>query len=493
VTFGSFEISLATKPQNITTFSHRNFPPKFIFGAASSAYQYEGAASTDGRGASIWDVFSHQVPSKIDDGTNGDVVDDFYHRYKGDVNLMKFVGLNGFRLSISWPRVIPTGKLSEGVNPQGIAFYNKVINDLLAHGIEPFVTIYHWDLPEKLQKEYGGFLSKRITKDYVDFAELCFKEFGDRVKHWATINEPFNVAFLGYDVGFFPPGRCSSWINLNCTGGDSATEPYIVAHNIIISHGAIVKLYREKYKPTQKGQIGIVLNPLWFVPYSNHKSDIDAAQRSLDFNLGWFLDPLVFGEYPKSMQLIVGNRLPKFTPEQSKLVAGSLDFLGINYYTSNFARNAKFNVGPNISYSTDIGAQQTTLRNGKPIGAPTGDSVFFVYPDGLEKILVYTSNRYHKIPTYITECGYAEANIDTVAKGVKDHKRVEFYRGHLLALKSAIDKGANVKGFFAWSFLDTWEWNSGFTLRFGLTFVDFNNKLKRSPKLSALFFKKFLE
>ncbi|PHT94605.1 Beta-glucosidase 24 [Capsicum annuum] len=265
-------------------FNRSSFPPHFIFGTGSSAYQFEGAANEDGKGPSIWDTFAHKYPEKIIDGSNGDVAIDFYHLYKEDITLMKLQGLNGFKFSLSWSRVLPYGKLSKGVNKKGISFYNNLINELLANGIEPLVSIFHWDLPQALEDEYQGFLSTQIVDDFRDYAELCFKEFGDRVKHWITINEPYTYAVFGYAFGSRPPGRCS--YSNGCIAGNDATEPYIVAHHLLLAHAKAVKLYRKKYKASLKGKIGISLISNWFVPYYTEKKHIDAAQRALDFMLG---------------------------------------------------------------------------------------------------------------------------------------------------------------------------------------------------------------
>ncbi|CAA2978076.1 Beta-glucosidase 12 [Olea europaea subsp. europaea] len=242
-----------------TPFNISSFPSGFMFGASSSAYQYEGAAKEDGKGQSIWDTFAHKYSGKISDNSNGDLANDFYHRYKEDVKLMEFIRLNAFRFSISWTRILPQGKLSQGVNKEGITFYNSLINELLSKGIQPFATIYHWDLPQALEDEYGGFLSPRVVDDFKDFAEVCFKEFGDRVKYWSTMNEPYIFIVNGYDSGAMAPGRCSSWMNNDCPVGNSATEPYIVAHIMLLCHAQTVKLYRQKYKLHQKGEIGIAL------------------------------------------------------------------------------------------------------------------------------------------------------------------------------------------------------------------------------------------
>ncbi|KAL3537315.1 hypothetical protein ACH5RR_000681 [Cinchona calisaya] len=492
----STQFSIAQTPSYSISvpFNRTSFPPNFIFGAASSAYQYEGAAFEDGKGPSIWDVFAHKHPEKILAHSNGDVADDFYHRYKEDVRLMKYEGLNGFRFSISWSRVLPYGKLSKGVNKLGVAFYNNLINELIANGVTPFVTLLHWDPPQALE-EYGGFLNINIVDDFRDFADLCFKEFGDRVKYWSTFNEPWSFATGGYDsstaIGTIAPGRCSAWMN-KCAVGDSSTEPYIVAHHIILCHAAVSKLYGEKYKASQKGEVGIVLVTNWMMPYSSSTADAIAAKRGLDFFLGWFLEPLTYGDYPKSMRDAVGNRLPKFTPEQSKFIKGTLDFLGLNYYTANYVVNIPVPNTINISYTTDYRANMPQERNGKFIGAPTGAGILFVYPQGLTELLVYVKENYKSPTIYITENGLAEINIDTVKQGVNDTNRIHFYLGHIKALKAAIDKGVDVKGFFTWTFLDTFEWGSGYGMRFGLNFIDYKNNLKRYPKRSALWLKRFL-
>lgn len=475
-----------------SVFNRTAFPPDFAFGAASAAYQYEGAAFEGGKGLSVWDTFTHQFPGKIINGDNGDVADDFYHRYKEDVKLMDDIGLDAFRFSISWPRVLPKGKLSGGVNKEGVAFYNNLIDELVSKGIKPFVTIYHWDLPQALQDEYGGFLHPQITKDFQDFAELCFKEFGDRVKHWITFNEPYSFIVFGYEMGDHAPGRCSSWMNKSCPAGDSTTEPYIVAHNMLLCHALAVKLYKQKYQASQKGVIGITLVTHWFVPFSASKENKRAAQRALDFMLGWHMDPLAFGEYPQSMRTMVQKRLPKFSAEEANLVKGSFDFIGINYYTANYAADTKLASTINHSYSTDSRLNLTTIRNGRPIGAPTEVSIFYVYPKGLRDLLVYVKKKYNNPTIYVTENGIGENDMGIVNQGVNDTARISFYYRHILAIKDAIKQGVNVKGFFPWSFLDTFEWASGFTQRFGLNYVDYKDGLKRYPKHSAMWFKKFL-
>ncbi|CAI0450271.1 unnamed protein product [Linum tenue] len=394
---------------NISTdtsaFNRRNFPPGFLFGTASSAYQYEGAAAEGGRGPSIWDTFT-KIPGKIIDGSSGDVADDSYHRYKEDVKIMKSMGLDAYRFSISWSRILPNGKVSGGVNQEGVTYYNNLINELLAN---------------------------------------------DRVKHWITLNEPLTYTRTGYVTGDFAPGRCSKSINPNCTKGDSSTEPYLVTHYQLLAHAAAVKVYREKYQANQKGVIGITLVSSWFVPFSPSKDDLEAQQRALDFSYGWFMDPLIRGEYPQSMRTLVGNRLPKFSKEESKLVKGSLDFLGLNYYTSSYA-------------SADT----------NPVNSLKA--------------------------TYLTD---SRANISSVdeasnedlslEQALADETRINYYQQHLASLNKAIKKGADVKGYFAWSLLDNFEWASGYTVRFGINYVDYKLGLKRYPKHSAHWFKNFLK
>uniref|UniRef100_A0A0A0M004 Beta-glucosidase n=1 Tax=Cucumis sativus TaxID=3659 RepID=A0A0A0M004_CUCSA len=496
-----------------TVIRRSTFPPGFVFGSASSAYQY-------GRTPSIWDTFTHLHPDRIDDGSNADVTVDQYHRYPEDVDIIKKIGFDAYRFSISWSRVLPTGKLSGGVNQQGIDYYNRLINDLISKGIQPYVTIFHWDVPQALEDEYLGFLSEQIIDDYRDFAELCFKEFGDRVKHWITFNEQYIFASYGYATGLFAPGRGASskhldylcgdsehkphvglvprrgffWKQLDCElEGNPGTEPYIVGHNQILAHAATVKLYKSKYE-YQNGEIGVTLNTDWYVPNSNHEDDKRAASRALDFSLGWFLHPLVYGDYPDSMRELVKERLPKFTDDEVSLVKGSYDFLGINYYTANYAKNNP-NVDPNKpSEVTDPHADVSTDRDGVSIGPKVSkDSWLAVYPQGLRDLMVHIKHHYEDPPIYITENGYLDYDSPDVAKLLMDEGRVKYHQQHLIKLYESMEAGVNVKGYFAWTLLDDFEWSRGYTMRFGITYIDFKDKtLERIPKLSSKWFTHFL-
>ncbi|KAJ7980721.1 Beta-glucosidase [Quillaja saponaria] len=477
------------------SFNRTSFPSGFIFGTASSAYQYEGAANEGGRGPSIWDTYTHRYPDKIKDASTGDVAADEYHCYKEDVEIMKELNFDAYRFSISWSRILPKGNISGGVNKEGIQYYNNLINELLAKGLQPFVTIFHWDLPQALEDEYGGLLSPHIVNDFKDYAELCFKEFGDRVKHWITLNEPLSVSKNGYSIGKFAPGRCSAWQNRNCTGGDSGTEPYIVSHNQLLAHAAAVKVYKDKYQAFQKGLIGITLNTDWMVPFSNQESDQLAAQRALDFFFGWYMEPLTTGKYPSSMQSLVGNRLPKFSKVQSELLKGSFDFLGLNYYSSQYVADIPFLSDARPSYLTDSKANLSTQRNGIPIGPQGSSDWLHIYPRGFHELLVHIKRKYKNPLIYITENGYDEFNDPNLSlkEALLDSYRVDYFYRHLYFLLRAIKDGVNVRGYFAWSLLDNMEWNSGYTVRFGINFVDYKNGLKRHQKLSARWFKDFLK
>ncbi|KAG5250046.1 beta-glucosidase [Salix suchowensis] len=487
-------IATTTPSREIRSLNRHSFPPGFIFGSASAAYQYEGAAFEEDKGPSIWDTFTHKSPDKISDHSTGDVAVDQYHRYKEDIKIMKDIGLDSYRFSISWPRILPKGKLSGGVNKQGIEYYNNLINELLANGLKPFVTLFHWDTPQALDDEYSSFLSPEIVKDFADYADICFREFGDRVKHWITLNEPNIFSQGGYAKGN-APNRCSAWQELNCTTGDSSTEPYLVGHNLIKSHAAAVKLYKAKYQKTQKGIIGITVASHWFVPYSTSIQDLDAAKRSLDFLYGWFMDPVVFGDYPRSMRSIVGRRLPKFTKEESMAVKGSFDFIGLNYYTAFYSSQLPAANITHPSYLTDSLATTRSDRNGVLIGPQTGSSWLHVYPKGFEKLLLYTKNKYKNPVIYITENGVSDVNNAnlTLKQALHDTMRMDYYSRHLYFLKLAIEEGVKVKGYFAWSLLDNFEWKSGYTVRFGIVYIDYKDGLKRYPKLSARWFKNFLK
>ncbi|CAL2253760.1 unnamed protein product [Prunus armeniaca] len=353
---------------------------------------------------------------------------------------MKDIGLDAYRFSISWPRLLPSGKLNDGVNEVGIRYYNNLINELLRNGIKPFVTLFHWDLPQALEDEYGGLLSDQIVNHFRDYAELCYKEFGDRVKYWTTLNEPYTYSINGYVLGCYAPGRCSNWQKLNCTGGNSAIEPYLVTHHLLLAHAAAANLYKNKFQAYQKGEIGITLVTPWFVPLSEANEDKKAALRALEFTLGWFMEPLTSGDYPNNMRSLVGTRLPKFTTTQSKALIGSFDFLGLNYYTSHYASDASNNVYEHASYLTDVRVTLSSERNGVPIGAKGASSWLNVYPIGIQNLLLYTKEKYNDPIIYITENGIDEFNDPKLSleEALYDTHRVDYHILHLYYVQTAI-------------------------------------------------------
>lgn len=350
-------------------------------------------------------------------------------------------------------------------------------------------------MPQALEDEYGGFISKKIVDDFGIFAEECFRAFGDRVKYWLTVNEPLLFSYFGYDLGTYAPGRCSAAFG-NCTAGNSATEPYIVGHNILLAHSAAVKIYRTKYQGKQNGSIGIALAVSWVVPFTNSSVDQQAAQRELDFRIGWFVDPLTSGKYPDSMRYLVGPRLPNFTTEEAKELTGSFDFIGYNYYSTFFTIDNPNQPNPmKTDYTLDARTIVSLEIDGVYIGSEEGVSDFRSYPPGLRDLIDYTKNRYNNPPIYITETGYADYDNGTtpLERALNDSKRVEYHSDHLSSLLEAIREGADVRGYLVWSFLDNFEWTSGYNYRFGLYYVHYEDNLRRYPRASAHWFKHILK
>ncbi|PON84867.1 Glycoside hydrolase [Trema orientale] len=469
--------------------------PDFLFGTASSSYQFEGAYLTDGKGLNNWDFYTHKFPGDIKDGSNGDIAVDHYHRYLEDINLMSSLGVNSYRFSISWARILPKGIFGD-INLDGINFYNNLIDALLLEGIQPFVTLTHYDVPQELEDRYGAWLSPKSQKDFAYFAETCFKYFGDRVKYWVTFNEPNVQAIWGYRSGKFPPSRCSRHFG-NCSDGDSEREPFIAAHNIILSHAAAVDVYRTKYQREQRGSIGIVMQALWYEPISNSTEDKLAAERAQSFTLNWFLDPIILGKYPAEMEDIVESTLPKFSDSEREKLKMGLDFIGINHYTSYYVQDCIYSPcepGFGVSWTEGL-YQQSSERNGIPIGEHLRSPVEWlnVYPQGMENMVTYVMERYNNTPMFITENGYGfvENPDSNTEETLHDDHRVKYMADYLDALMRAVRKGADVRGYFAWSLLDNFEWRYGYTVRFGLHHVDYAT-LKRSKKLSATWYKQFI-
>ncbi|GLT27689.1 hypothetical protein SLA2020_026690 [Shorea laevis] len=458
--------SVLASIEGSTAVNRSSFPDGFIFGAASSAYQYEGATNVDGRKPSIWDTFVKEYPDKISDRSSGDVAEEFYYMFKEDIGRMKEIGLDSFRFSISWPRILPLGKIRGGINKKGINFYNSLIDHLLSNGIQPLVTMFHWDLPQALEDEYGGFLSPKIVDDFRDYANICFKEFGDRVKMWEIAQREIQLR----------------------------TEPYIVMHHLILSHANAVQLYKKKYQASQNGKVGVAVSCKWYVPKFDTIASKRAALRARDFLWGWIINPLIYGDYPKTMQDLVGSRLPNFTKQQSRMLKGSINFLGLNYYTARYANDCTYYNSGNLSYTTDSRVNITTEKNGIPIGEPTDVSWLYMYPRGIRDLLLYIKRRYNNPTIIITENGMGDLSDESskMSDLINDTLRIKYHSLHLLYLCKAIKEGVDIRGYYIWSFLDDFEWAAGYTDRFGINYIDYIDGLKRYFKNSALWFSNFL-
>ncbi|KAL5513834.1 BGL1B_2 [Sanghuangporus vaninii] len=458
----------------------------FTWGFATASFQIEGATNEDGRGSSIWDEFS-KIPGKIADGRNGDIACNSYHLWKDDVALLKQYGAKAYRFSISWSRVIPDGGRKDPVNAKGIAYYSNLIDALLDAGVEPYITLYHWDLPQTLHERYGGWLNKEeVVKDFTNYADLCFSRFGDRVKHWITFNEPWVISALGYAYGTHAPGRSSN--REKSSEGDSRTEPWSAGHNLILSHASAVSLYRSKYKPVQGGEIGITLNSTSLIPYDDSEINIKATERARAVTPGWFAGPIYHGDYPQLLKEMVGDRLPIFTEEEKELVRNSSEFYGLNMYTTNLVQE-----GGTDEFNGNV-KRTFTKPDGTQLGTQSELLWLQTYGPGLRAHLSYLWEIYKK-PIYVTENGFCVAGESNkpLEEALHDTDRVEYFQTMCENLEKAVtEDGVDIRGYFAWSLLDNFEWAEGYGPRFGVTYVDYET-LKRYPKDSAHFLSKWFE
>ena len=462
----------------------------FLWGVATAAYQIEGAVNDDGRGQTIWDSFS-ALPGKIHNGDTGEIADGSYYKIKEDVQLIKDMGLSSYRFSIAWSRIMPTGEMP--INQAGIDHYNMLLDELHRQGIEPLVTLYHWDMPLALEEKFEGWLSPEIENAFATYADVCFAAFGDRVKMWTTINEPWTFCLMGYVTGAFAPGRCSN--RDKCALGNSSTEGYIAAHNVLNAHAAAVDIYRRHYQSDQGGRIGIVLNQDWAEPLTNDPLDIIAAARKNEFTMGWFADPIVFGRYPESMVTLVGDRLPQFTSQQKERLVGSYDYFAFNHYTTKYyydplralkqgeirvspvtvspvtasntshSGRALFDAVGNTGWAADqLNSESKYNMKGDLIGKEAASAWLHVVPWGFYKVIMWNHFRYTvngKHPTmYITENG-VDVPFETemsIEKALDDTFRVDYYRSYLQEMDRAIKDGVDIRGYYAWSLLDNFEY-----------------------------------
>ncbi len=439
-----------------------------MWGTATSSYQIEGAWLEGGKGLSTWDAFSH-TPGKVKNNDHGNTACDHYRRFEEDVVLMAEMGVSAYRFSLSWPRIQPTGKGKP--NSEGIRFYSNLIDALLAKNITPWITLYHWDLPLALQIEHDGWLNPKTANYFADYAAVCFEAFGDRVKHWLTLNEPWCNALLGHGMGVHAPGRISN------------DEPYQAAHTMLRAHALAVEKYRSQFQTSQKGVIGITNNCDWREPLTDSDADKAAAQRALEFFLGWFADPIYKGDYPRVMRERLGERLPRFTEKEKALLRNSADFFGLNHYTTMYAADASNVDAKNPVYGNGGISQDQQVALSSDADWQKTDMQWNIVPWGFRKLLQWIDKRYDSPEIYVTENGCAMP--DVLENGrVDDQNRVDFLQGYLTAAHEAIESGVNLKGYFAWSLMDNFEWAEGYSKRFGLHFVDYETG-QRTQKASA--------
>jgi lactase-phlorizin hydrolase len=468
--------SVIKNPKAEDEFLYDVFPEGFLWGFATASYQIEGGWNADGKGENIWDNYTHKVPSPIFDNSTGDVACDSYNKYKEDVQLLKNIGADYYRFSISWSRVLPRGTI-EVINQAGLDYYNNLINELIANDIIPMVTLYHWDLPQPLQ-DIGGWPNEELIQHFTDYSRLLYRTFGDRVKYWITFNEAFVFCQLGYGYGAHAPGIA-----------DPAEQPYQCAHTVLKSHAMAYRIYEREFKATQGGKVGITIDSGWYEPATNSSEDIEAAERSIQFKHGWFASPVFFGKYPDVMRKYVDeksfnegrpvSRLPKFDAGWTLLLKGSLDFLGLNHYTTELT-SATTGGGPGWD------GDQNTRNFQDPSWEGSASSWLKVVPWGFRKLLNWINKTYGNPTLYVTENGFSDVG------GLNDTGRVNYYTQYINnALKAVKLDGCNVVSYTAWSLMDNFEWARGYSERFGVHFVDYTSPDRtRTPKESANVLKK---
>jgi beta-glucosidase len=429
------------------------FPRGFVWGAASAAYQIEGACNEDGKGASIWDTFSH-TPGKIKTGETGDVACDHYHRFSEDLQLARQMNIKAYRFSLAWSRIFPQGK--GAVNERGLDFYDRLVDNMLAQRIEPYITLYHWDLPQALQDQ-GGWANRDTAGYFADYAAAVARRLGDRVTKWITINEPWVATVQGHVKGNHAPGLTDLKTGLT------------VGHHMLLGHGMAVQAVRSI---ESEADVGIALSLSPPVPETEDPADLDEAEKIWQINNAWFLDPIFSGCYPPIMYELFGEAAVPAKPNDFAIISQKIDFLGVNYYFRNI-RNAKGRVlkMPGSDY-TDMGWE--------------------VHPESLRTLLVKMHNEYRLPPVFITENGCALQDQLSPEGHVHDTKRIKYIHDHLVELRNAMREGVAVKGYFVWSLTDNFEWAFGTSKRFGLIYVDFPT-LNRYIKDSGYWYAKVVQ
>lgn len=438
------------------------FPAGFLWGAATASYQIEGSPAADGKGESIWDRFSH-TPGQIWDNDTGDIACDHYRLYREDVKLMAGLGMNTYRFSISWPRVFPAG--GGRPNEKGLDFYRRLVDELHQFKIKPAVTLYHWDLPQALQDK-GGWNNRDTARYFADYAAYVFKNLDLPINLWITLNEPWVVAYMGHSFGIHAP---------RITDFNTALQ---VGHNLLLSHGLAVRAFREADRGAEP--IGITLNLAAIQPNTDSPADIEAAKRSDGFMNRWFLDPLFKGSYPQDLEEIFSRRfkLPEQEEGDLKITAEPIDFLGINNYTRVLVEAS--------------GSEDDFMGNPiNPPGKEYTEMGWEVYPEGLYELLTRVHRDYGPLPLYVTENGAAFPDQLTAQGEIDDPRRINYLQTYLLACWKAIDEGVPLKGYYAWTLMDNFEWAFGYGKRFGLIYVDYPTQ-KRYLKNSAHWYKKVI-
>lgn len=437
------------------------FPRGFLWGTATAAYQIEGAYKEDGKGESIWDRFS-MYPGNIKNGDTGKTACDHYHLFEKDVEILKEIGVNTYRFSISWPRVFPEGRGKP--NGKGVDFYKRLLDKLLENGIKPSITLYHWDLPQKLQ-DMGGWVNRDVAEYFNQYAEYMFRELKDIGAYWTTHNEPAVSVMSGYWHGSFAPGV------------KDPSAAIAASHNMLLSHGKAVQTFRHS---GTTGEIGIVLNIWPNYPGTDKTEDVKAAGRVNESSANWYLDPVLKGKYPESMLKLYGKKLilPKITEEDMKLISQPIDFLGINYYSCNFIKNS-----PGTGFFD---------ADCVPADLGTTDFDWPIYPEGLYDVLTGVDKLKPGLKLFVGENGAAFRDVIDRDGKVEDVQRIDYLYRHFVQAHRAIEAGVNLAGYYVWSLMDNLEWAQGFSKRFGIVYTDFTTQ-KRIIKKSGHWFKNVIK